>query len=117
MDAFSDYNQIQMALKDEEKIAFITEKGLYCYKIMPFGLKNAEVTYQRLVNKIFKDQINHNMKVYIDDMLVKSDDDLQHIADLEKAFDAMRKHNMKLNPIKCAFGVTSEIFFHFIVTK
>lgn len=60
-----------MAPEDEEKRTFITDKGLYCYKVMPFGLKNAGVKYQRLVNKVFKEQIGRNMEVYIDDMLVK----------------------------------------------
>ena len=55
MDAFSSYNQIQMAPEDEEKIAFITNHGLYCYRIMSFELKNADATYQCLVNKIFKE--------------------------------------------------------------
>ena len=53
MDAFSGYNQIKMAEEDQEKIAFITSQGLYCYKVMPFGLKNAGATYQRLVNRMF----------------------------------------------------------------
>ena len=61
MDAFSRYNQIKMAPHDEEKTMFITDKKLYCYKVIPFGLKNARATYPRLVNKIFKDQIDHNM--------------------------------------------------------
>ena len=53
MDAFSGYNQIRMAEKDQEKTAFITSQGLYYYKVIPFGLKNAGATYQRLVNKMF----------------------------------------------------------------
>ena len=57
---------------DQEKTAFITEEGLYCYQVMPFGLKNAGATYQRLVNRIFKDKISKTMKVYVDDMLVKN---------------------------------------------
>ena len=99
-------------------MVFVTKKGLYCYKVMPFDLKNAEATYQWLVNnKVFKDQIGHNMEVYINDMLVKSDDDLQHITDLEEAFSALRRHNMKLNPTKCSFGVTYEKFLNFMMTK
>ena len=72
MDAFSGYNQIMMDLSDQEKTAFITEEGLYCYKVMLFGLKNTGATYQRLVNKVFADKIDRSMKVYVDDMLVKS---------------------------------------------
>ena len=68
MDAFSGYNQIKMAEEDQEKTAFITSQGLYCYKVMPFGLKNTRVTYQRLVNKMFSRQIGRNMEVYVDDL-------------------------------------------------
>ncbi|GFS40353.1 hypothetical protein Acr_00g0068050 [Actinidia rufa] len=69
MDAFSGYHQIKMYPPDIEKTSFITERGLYCYKVMPFGLKNAGATYQRLVNKMFNAQIGKTMEVYIDDML------------------------------------------------
>ena len=61
-----------MVKEAQEKTAFITSQGLYCYKIMPFGLKNAGATYQRLVNKMFSQQIGKNMEVYVYDMLVKS---------------------------------------------
>ena len=57
---------------DQDKTAFITERGIYCYKVMPFGLKNAGATNQRLVNVMFADQLGRTMEVYIDDMLVKS---------------------------------------------
>ena len=72
MDAFSGYYQILMHPNDQEKTAFITERGIFCYKVMPFGLKNASATYQRLVNKMFADYLGDTMEVYIDDMLVKS---------------------------------------------
>ena len=72
MDAFSGYNQILMHPDDQEKTSFITERGIFCYKVMPFGLKNAGATYQRLVNKMFHDLLGRTMEVYIDDMLVKS---------------------------------------------
>ena len=72
MDTFSAYNQIKMSKEDQEKTAFITSQGLYCYNVMPFGLKNVGATYQRLVNKMFSNQIGRNMVVYVDDMLVKS---------------------------------------------
>lgn len=68
-----------MAHEDEKSTSFVIEKGIYCYKIKPFSLKNARVTYQRLVNKIFKDQIGQNIEVYIDDILVKGTKEIDHI--------------------------------------
>ena len=100
MDAFSGYNQIQMIEGDQEKTAFITSKGFFCYKVMPFGLKNAGATYQRLVNKMFHDQIGRNVEVYVDDMLVKSKKDEDHLADLTETFQALRRYNMKLVSLK-----------------
>ncbi|KAM2257156.1 hypothetical protein ACFXTI_047429 [Malus domestica] len=72
MDAYSGYNKILMNPPDQEHTAFTTDSELYCYKVMPFGLKNAGATYQRLVNLMFAKQIGKSMKVYVDDMLVKS---------------------------------------------
>uniref|UniRef100_A0A2N9G3C1 RNA-directed DNA polymerase n=1 Tax=Fagus sylvatica TaxID=28930 RepID=A0A2N9G3C1_FAGSY len=117
MDAFSGYNQIQMAEEDQEKTAFITSRGLFCYKVMPFGLKNAGATYQRLVNKMFHDQIGRNVEVYVDDMLVKSKKDDDHLADLKETFQALRRYSMKLNPAKCVFGVSSGKFLGFMVSQ
>ena len=71
MDALSGYNQISMDPDDQEKTSFVTKQGTYCYRVMPFGLKNAGATYQRLVNRMFQKQIGASMEVYIDDMLVK----------------------------------------------
>ena len=70
MDAFSGYNQIKMDEADQEKTSFITSQGLFCYKVMSFGLKNVEASYQRLVNHMFRPQIRQNVEVYVDDMLV-----------------------------------------------
>ena len=92
MDVFSGYNQIKMAEEDQEKTAFITSQGLYCYKVMPFELKNARVTYQRLVNKMFSKQIGRNMEVYVDDMLVKSREELAHVDDLKEMFATLRQY-------------------------
>jgi len=116
MDAFSGYNQIHMDETDQEKTSFITDRGLYCYKIMPFGLKNAGATYQRLVNKMFQKQIGRNVEVYVNDMLVKSIQATKHIADLEKTFQTLQKHQMKLNPTKFAFGVSSGKFLGLLVS-
>ena len=90
MDAFSRYNQIKMAKEDQEKTAFITSQGLYCYKVMPFGLKNTGATYQRLVNKMFSKKIDRNMEVYVDDMLVKSKEELAHLDDLKETFATLK---------------------------
>ncbi|XP_070682894.1 uncharacterized protein [Malus domestica] len=117
LDAYSGYNQIPMAVEDQEKTAFITERGLYCYTVMPFGLKNAGSTYQRLVNKMFKNQIGNTMEVYIDDMVVKSRERCQHIDHLRNTFDILRRYHMRLNLAKCAFGVSSGQFLGHIVNK
>jgi hypothetical protein len=117
MDAFSSYNQIHMSEFDQGKTSFITNRGLYCYKMMPFGLKNAGATYQRLVNKMFRDQIERNIEVYLDDMLVKSRKVAGHLTDLEKTFNTLRKHQMKLNPAKCTFGILPGKFLGFMVSN
>jgi len=78
MDTFLGYNQLKMHEPDQEKTSFVTSQGLFCYKVMPFGLKNAGFTYRRLVNRMFQPQIGRNVEVYIDDMLVKSKEESQH---------------------------------------
>ena len=117
MDAFSGYNQIKMDEADQEKTSFITSQGLFCYKVMPFGLKNAGATYQRLVNHMFHPQIGQNVEVYVDDMLVKSLDEEKHLDDLKETFDTLKQHQMKLNPSKCAFEVSSRKFLGFMVSQ
>ena len=102
---------------DREKTAFITDRGTYCYKVMPFGLKMAGATYQRLVNKMFAEQLGKIMEMYIDDMLVKSAEAEDHINHLKTCFDILNRYGMKLNPAKCTFGVTSGEFLGYIVTK
>nr|XP_025665327.1 uncharacterized protein LOC112764025 [Arachis hypogaea] len=117
MDAYSGYNQILMHPSDQEKTAFITENGNYCYNVMPFGLKNAGATYQRLMNRIFEQQIGRNIEVYVDDMVAKTKVGQSHIHDLEEIFSQIRKYNMRLNPEKCAFGVKGGKFLGFILTS
>ena len=84
---------------------------------MPFGLKNAGATYQRLMNKMFAHQIGRNVQVYVDDMLVKSLYEDDHLGDLCETFDTLRLYNMKLNPDKCAFGVMAGKFLGFMVSQ
>ena len=90
MDSFSSYNQILMHPEDLEKTSFIIGRGLYCYKVIPFGLKNAGAMYQRLVNKMFQGQIGRNMEVYVDNMLVKSTKSRNHAYDLHEAFEMLK---------------------------
>nr|KYP73705.1 Transposon Ty3-I Gag-Pol polyprotein [Cajanus cajan] len=108
LDAYSGYNQIPMHLRDEEKTAFITDSANYCYQVMPFGLKNAGATYQRLMNQVFRHQLGRNMEVYVDDMVVKSGDLTKHVADLSEVFQQLRRYDMRLNPEKCVFGYQVE---------
>ena len=117
MDAFSEYNQILMDEDDQKNTSFVTSQRLYCYKIMPFGLKNVGATYQRLVNCMFFHRIRRNVEVYVDDMLVKSKDEANHLDDLKETFSILRKYNMKLNPVKCVFAVASGKFLGFIVSQ
>ncbi|KAA3474446.1 protein SRG1 [Gossypium australe] len=113
MDAFFSYKD----QGDHEKTTFIIEEGLSCYQVMPSGLKNAEATYQRLVNRIFREQIRRGVEVYVDDILVKSATMEEHVQNLSEAFAILRAHNMKLNPEKCAFGVQADIFLDFMILE
>ena len=117
MDAFFGYNQISMDPDDQEKTSFVIGKGIYCYHVMPFRLKNTGATYQRLVNRMFQKKIGASMEVYIDDMLVKSTTAELHLAHMVEAFLILKEYNMKLNPSKCAFGVSAEKFLGFIVNN
>ena len=96
--------------------AFITPHRLFCYNVMSFGLKNVGATYQRLVTKIFKLLLGKTIKVYIDDMLVKSKERPDHARHLQKAFKLLRAYGRKLNPSKCAYRVSAGRFLGFMVT-
>nr|GEV55386.1 reverse transcriptase domain-containing protein [Tanacetum cinerariifolium] len=101
--------------EDEEKTAFITGQGIFCYSKMPFGLKNNGGTYQRLVDKAFQKQIGQNLEVYVDDLVIKSRTKKEVIRDAEETFKTLRKINMKLNPKKCAFGMRKCTFLGYKV--
>ena len=117
LDAFSGYHQIPMHPPDEEKTAFITPHRLFCYNVMSFDLKNVEAMYQRLVTKMFRPLLGKTMEVYIDDILVKFKEHPNHAGHLQKAFKLLRAYGMKLNPSKCAFGVSAGRFLGFILTQ
>ena len=96
LDAFQGYHQIPLALDDQEKTAFVIPTGNYHYKVMPFGLKNARSTYQRMMTKMFKPQLGKNIEIYINDMVVKSMLVPEHVRDLRNIFEILRKHSYAL---------------------
>nr|KYP58883.1 Retrovirus-related Pol polyprotein from transposon opus [Cajanus cajan] len=116
MDAYSGYNQIRMHPADEDKTAFIADQATYYYRVMPFSLKNARATYQRLMDKVLAEQLGRNAEAYVDDMVVKSDNVSRHFADLQESFDTLARYQLKLNPAKCSFGVQAGKFLGFLLT-
>ncbi|GKD08652.1 reverse transcriptase domain-containing protein [Tanacetum coccineum] len=115
-DAYKSYHQMQMEKEDEEKIAFITSQGIFCYTKMPFGLRNARATSQRLVDKAFHKYIGRNLKVYVDELVIKSRTKDEIVRDIEETFKTLREINMKLNPKKCTFGVEEGMFLGYKVS-
>ncbi len=117
MDGNAGYNQIFMAEEDIHKTAFRCPGaiGLFEWVVMTFGLKSAEATYQRAMNYIIHDLIGLLVEVYIDDVVFKSKQVEDHIADLRKVFERTRKYGLKMNPTKCAFGVSVGQFLCFLV--
>ncbi|GLJ28699.1 hypothetical protein SUGI_0565670 [Cryptomeria japonica] len=107
MDGFSRYNQIKIAPEDQEKTTFTCPWGTFCWNVMPFGLKNACATYQRSMTTIFHDMMHTFIEDYVDDILAKSYNREEHIEILENIFDRLEQYKLRLNPKKCAFGVTS----------
>nr|GEX31969.1 reverse transcriptase domain-containing protein [Tanacetum cinerariifolium] len=116
LDAYKGYHQIQLAAADKEKTAFHTRQGVYRYTKMPFGLKNASATYQRLMDKAFESQMGRNIEVYVDDLVVKSHTEAKMVRDIEETFQTLRKINMKLNPKKCSFGLAEGVFLGYVIT-
>uniref|UniRef100_A0A2N9EFL0 Integrase catalytic domain-containing protein n=1 Tax=Fagus sylvatica TaxID=28930 RepID=A0A2N9EFL0_FAGSY len=117
LDAFQGYHQIPMNVADQEKTAFITPRGTYYYKVMLFGLKNAGATYQGMVTKMFGHMIGKTVEVYIDDMLVKSLREENHVANLLRVFDILRENRICLNASKCTFGMSSDKFLGHVVSR
>ena len=116
LDAFQGYHQIALAVDDQEKTAFVTLIENYHYKVMPFGLKNIGATYQRMMTRMFEPQLGKNIEIYIDDMVVKSKVESDHVNDLENIFDILRRYKLRLNASKCSFGVGSRKFLGYMVT-
>ena len=117
LDTFQGYYQVALATEDQEKMAFISLDANYHYTVMPFGLKNAEAMYQWMMTRMFRDKIRHMVEVYIDDMVVKSKQEVQHIEDLQGVFTVLRYHKLRLNVEKCAFGVGDGKFLGYLITS
>ena len=107
MDGFSSYNQILIVVEDILKTTFRCPGsiGTFEWLVMPFGLKNVSTTYHRAMNAIFHDMLGHHMEVYIDDIVVKTKRASEHVDHLRKSFERIRLHQLKLNPLNCAFRV------------
>jgi len=103
--------------RDECKTMFMTELSCYCYTVMPFGLKNAGTTYQRLMDRVLAPMIGRNVQAYVEDMVVTSQAKEQHVADLEELFTTIAKYKLKLNLKKCVFGVEAGKFLDLLLTK
>ncbi|PKI57825.1 hypothetical protein CRG98_021771, partial [Punica granatum] len=106
-----------MAEEDKIKTTFITMWGTFCYKVMSFGLKNAEATYQRAMVTLFHDMMHKEIEVYVDDMIAKSKEGEDHLVNLKRLFDRLRKYKLRLNPAKCTFGVNSRKLLGFVVSE
>ncbi|XP_060210755.1 uncharacterized protein LOC132637725 [Lycium barbarum] len=117
VDCYAGYHQILMDEEDAEKTAFTTPWGTYCYRVMPFGLKNAGATYMRAMTTILHNMMHREIEVYVDDVIIKSKTQADHVRDLRNFFERLRKYNLKLNPAKCAFGVPSGKLLGFIVSQ
>ena len=115
IDRFSGYNQIRMAPKDVEKTAFRTPIGNFYYIMMLFGLKNAGITYQRTMVAVFHNMMHRELEDYVDDIVVKSKKGEEHVQVLRKVFERCRTYKLRMNPLKCMFGVSSGKFLGFLV--
>ena len=105
-----------MKEEDEEHTSFITPYGVFCYRTMPFGLKNAGATYQRMMQACLKEKIRRNVQVYVDDIVIKTYKAATLLDDLRETFAALNKYRIKLNPKKCAFGVPAGNLLGYIVS-
>ena len=116
MDDFQGYYQIALALTNQEKTSFISSEGNYHYTVLSFGLKNVGATYQRMVTRMFREQIGKTVEVYIENMVVKSKKLEEHIPNSAGVFEILRHHKLCTNASKCAFGVGSRKFLGYLIT-
>lgn len=116
LDAFQEYHQITLVPEDQEKTSFISPEVNYHYKVMSFRLKDAGSTYQRMVTRMFKDQLGRNMEAYTDDMVVKSKQTELHLGDLSEIFGVLRKHCLRLIASNALLGVGLGKFLGYQIT-
>jgi hypothetical protein len=116
LDCYSGYHQIWMKKEDEPKTSFITPSGTYCYLWMPEGLKNAGGSFSRMNAKVLHSQIGRNVLTYVDEIILKSTKQENHVADLQETFANFRQAGLKLNPEKCVFGVKKGKFLGCLVS-
>ena len=97
-------------------MSFNSPDANYHYTMVPFSLKNVGATYQKMMTRMFREKIGHTVEVYIDDMVVKSKEEKEHIGDLTDIFEILRQHRLRLNADKCAFGVGAGKFLRYMIT-
>ena len=117
LNAYSGYHQIKMAPEDQDKTSFITQYGAFCYVSMPFGLKNAGMTFERCIQNFLHEQIGRNVHAYMDGIVINSKLKTDLITDLTETFTNLHKYRIKLNPEKCVFGVPTGKLLGFIVSE
>ncbi|XP_058192044.1 uncharacterized protein LOC131309421 [Rhododendron vialii] len=116
-DAYRGYHQIALDPEDQEKMAFISPRGTFCYKVVPFGLKNAGATFQRSITKMFPGMLGVKVEAYIDDLVCRSMFARDHLRDLGEVFAVLKHRKLRLNAEKCAFGVSSGKFLGYMVSR
>ena len=116
LDAYSGFHQIQMSREDRKHTAFVTVDGLYCYVVMPYGLKNTLQTFVRAMSKTFGDLIRDRVELYVDDIVVKTKRGSTLVEDLTLVFDRLQATRTKMNPDKCVFGVSVGKLLRFLVS-
>jgi hypothetical protein len=117
LDAYSGYNQIRLKVKDEDKTAFITPHGVYCYMTMPFGLKNVGSTYQRCMHACLKEQNGRNIEVYVDDIIIRMAKADSLLDNLWETFANLDHYSIKLNPKKCSFRVPTSQLLGYLISE
>jgi hypothetical protein len=117
LDCFSRYHQVWTRREDEAKTGFTTPFGIFCFVRMPEGLRNAGSTFNRMMKLILGNQLGRNASAYVDDIVIMSEREKDHIADLTETFDNMRRNGLKLNPEKSIFGIRKGQLLGCMVSK